>query len=94
MENKGKPTLEYLKKKLEEKINEPVIFSEVFTEKEMPSRWAIYNFNMSYLTEQEKYTVVIYIPKSDESFLCSTSLAVFDHEKDSYVFFTSCGDEG
>jgi hypothetical protein len=94
MGNNRKPTPEYLRKKLEEKINEPVIYFEVFTEKEKPSRWSIYNFNTSYLTEKEKYTVVLFIPKSDELFLCSTSLAVFEHAKDAYVFFTSCGDEG
>lgn len=87
-------TSEYLQKKLVEKINEPVISFDIFTDKEMPSRWCIYNFDKSYLTEQEKYTVVLFIPESDESFLCSTSLAVFDHAKDSYIFFTSCGDEG
>lgn len=94
MDNNPKPTPKYLRKKLEEKINEPVILFEVFSKKEMPSRWCIYSFDKSYLTEQDKYTVVLFIPKSDEMFLCSTSLAVFDHAMDSYIKFASCGDEG
>ena len=94
MENKGKPTQEYLQKKLEEKINEPAIFFEVFTEKEKPSKWNVNNFKMSYLTEKEKYTVILFIPKSDECFLCSTSLAVFEDAKDAFILITSCNDEG
>lgn len=94
MDNDRKPTPEYLRKKLEEKINEPVIYFEVFTDKEKPSRWTIYDFKLSYLTDQGKYTVVLFIPKSDEVYLCSTSLAVFEDAKDAFIYFTSCGDEG
>ncbi len=94
MENNGKPTQEYLQKKLEAKINEPVIFFDVFTEKEKPSQWTIYNFNTSYLIEKEKYTVILFIPKSDECFLCSTRFAVFEDAKDAYILITSCNDEG
>lgn len=94
MENCRKPTPEHLKKKLEEKINQAVIFFEVFTEKEIPSRWTMYNFDTSYITDQEKYSVVRYLPICDEVILCSTSLAVFEDAKDAYIFFTSCMDEG
>jgi hypothetical protein len=53
MEKKEKPTLEYLKNKLEEKLNEPVNYFEIFTDTEIPPRWCLYGFNNSYLIEKD-----------------------------------------
>jgi len=94
MDKKENPPVEYLKKKLEEKIHESINYFELFTDTRIPSNWHIYYFNNSYLIEKDKYTVVKYIQERDENMLCSTSLAVFDHSKDCYIFLSSCQDEG
>ncbi|MDX9810613.1 MAG: hypothetical protein RBT04_10730, partial [Sphaerochaetaceae bacterium] len=44
-------------KRLEERFNEAISYFELFTDNKMPSNWALYNFDLSYLKDKERYTV-------------------------------------
>jgi|GEM_PF-2284727 hypothetical protein len=90
------PSPDDLIQKLEEAIHEPVISFSIFSDTKMPSNWHIYNAEPleTYMADPQRYTIVLYIPKKYEGYLCSTSIAVFDRTKDKYIAFACCYDEG
>jgi len=88
--------MDYLKRKLEEAIHEEIISFSIFSEKEIPSRWNIYNADRlrCYLAEAKRFDIVLFKPKRYEGYLCSTQIAIFDNMHDEYIDFFCCFDEG
>lgn len=88
--------MDCLKRKLEEAIHEETMSFSIFSEKEIPLRWNIYNADRLryYLEDRKRFNIVLYEPKSYEGCLCSTHLAIFDNVRDGYIDFFCCFDEG